>query len=90
MDLKADLWFPQFVFAGYLENVDRNTLKTIAKEWQAKEPNLAGNSNAGGWHSRSIENVDLVDPAYVSVLRNFVRELDLAVEYVAKSSGMPR
>ena len=37
MDLKADLWFPQFVFAGYLENVDLNTLKTIAKEWQAKE-----------------------------------------------------
>ena len=90
MDLKADLWFPQFVFAGYLENVDRNTLKTIAKEWQAKEPNLAGNSNAGGWHSRSIENVDLVDPAYVSVLRNFVRQSDLAVEYVAKSSGMPQ
>ena len=65
MDLKADLWFPSIVFAGYVESIDRNSLKQIALAWQAKEPNLGGNSNMNGWHSRSIENLNLVDPNYV-------------------------
>jgi uncharacterized protein (TIGR02466 family) len=89
MEFKADLWFPQFVFAGYLEKVDRNAMKHIAHDWRTKEPDLHGNSNQGGWHSRSIENVDLVDPQYVPVLRKFVIELDEAMAYVSKVCGLP-
>ena len=48
MSLKADLWFPSIVFAGYVESIDRDSLKQIALAWQAKEPNLGGNSNMNG------------------------------------------
>ena len=74
MSLKADLWFPSIVFAGYVESIDRDSLKQIALAWQAKEPNLGGNSNMNGWHSRSIENINLVDPNYVFALNTFVKE----------------
>ena len=89
MSLKADLWFPSIVFAGYVESIDRDSLKQIALAWQAKEPNLGGNSNMNGWHSRSIENINLVDPNYVFALNTFVKELDAQVDYCRKTMGLP-
>jgi uncharacterized protein (TIGR02466 family) len=89
MSLKADLWFPSIVFAGYVESIDRQSLKNIALAWQTKEPNLGGNSNMNGWHSRSIENVNLVDPNYVFALNTFVKELDAQIDYCRKTMGLP-
>ena len=89
MELKADLWFPSIVFAGYPETIDMDSLKQIALAWQAKEPGLGGNSNENGWHSRSVENVNLVDPNYVYTINAFLKELDNSVEYCRVSMGLP-
>ena len=89
MELKADLWFPSIVFAGDPETIDMDSLKQIALAWQAKEPGLGGNSNENGWHSRSVENVNLVDPNYVYTINAFLKELDNSVEYCRVSMGLP-
>ena len=89
MELKADLWFPSIVFAGINDEINRTALKNIALAWRNKEPELAGNSNEGGWHSRSIENVDLLPPDIRDPLTQMVVELDKAIEYCRTSAGFP-
>ena len=89
MDLKADLWFPSIVFAGINDQINRTAIKNIALAWRNKEPELAGNSNEGGWHSRSIENVDLLPPDIRDVFTQMVVEFDKAVEYCRTSAGLP-
>ena len=89
MELKADLWFPSIVFAGINDVIDRNAIKQIAQAWRNKEPELAGNSNEGGWHSRSIENIDLLPPNLQQVFNVMVIELDKAVEYCRSRVGFP-
>ena len=89
MELKADLWFPSIVFAGINDEINRTALKNIALAWRNKEPELAGNSNEGGWHSRSIENVDLLPPDIREPLTQMVIELDKAIEYCRTSAGFP-
>ncbi len=89
MELKADLWFPSIVFAGINDEINRTALKNIALAWRNKEPELAGNSNEGGWHSRSIENVDLLPPDIRDPLTHMVIELDKAIEYCRTSAGFP-
>ena len=89
MELKADLWFPSIVFAGSNDEINRTALKNIALAWRNKEPELAGNSNEGGWHSRSIENVDLLPPDIRDPLTQMVVELDKAIEYCRTSAGFP-
>ena len=89
MELKADLWFPSIVFAGINDVIDRNAIKQIAQAWRNKEPELAGNSNEGGWHGRSIENIDLLPPNLQQVFNVMVIELDKAVEYCRSRVGFP-
>lgn len=89
MELKADLWFPSIVFAGINDEINRTAIKNIALAWRNKEPELAGNSNEGGWHSRSIENVDLLPPDIRDPLTQMVVELDKAIEYCRTSAGFP-
>ncbi len=89
MELKADLWFPSIVFAGINDEINRTALKNIALAWRNKEPELAGNSNEGGWHSQSIENVDLLPPDIRDPLTQMVVELDKAIEYCRTSAGFP-
>ena len=89
MELKADLWFPSIVFAGINDVIDRNAIKQIAQAWRNKEPELAGNRNEGGWHSRSIENIDLLPPNLQQVFNVMVIELDKAVEYCRSRVGFP-
>ena len=81
MELKADLWFPSIVFAGINDVINRTAIKNIALAWRNKEPELAGNSNEGGWHSRSIEKVDLLPPDIRDVFTQMIVEFDKAIEY---------
>ena len=90
MELKADLWFPSIVFAGINDDIPRADLKAIAEAWQKAEPELAGNSNEGGWHSRSIEKVDLLPPNIQPTFNKLLIELDKAIDYCSKSAGFPK
>ena len=82
MELKADLWFPSIVFAGINDDIPRADLKAIAEAWQKAEPELAGNSNEGGWHSRSIEKVDLLPPNIQPTFNKLLIELDLSLIHI--------
>ena len=89
MELKADLWFPSIIFAGINDVIDRGSIKQIAQAWRNKEPDLAGNSNEGGWHSRSIENIDILPPDLQQVFNTMVIELDKAIDSCRNNIGFP-
>ena len=81
MELKADLWFPSIVFAGFNDDIPK-TLKLLQKHGKRLKNELAGNSNEGGWHSRSIEKVDPVIPACFTFNKLLI-ELD-KVDYCSR------
>ena len=72
------------------DDIPRADLKAIAEAWQKAEPELAGNSNEGGWHSRSIEKVDLLPPNIQPTFNKLLIELDKAIDYCSKSAGFPK
>ena len=89
--LQATLWFPSIIYAGVNENINRGFLKKTALHWKALEPNpdYSSNSNDGGWHGRSIEDIDTVEDDLKDNILEFKNALDEEVEFVRKEVGFP-
>ena len=86
MMIKA-AYFPTIIYAKDV-NLDNRLFEREVLAWADKDKGVK-RTNMNGWHSRSIENINLVDPNYVFALNTFVKELDAQVEYCSKTMGLP-
>ena len=83
----AEGFFPTLVFAEDVK-LDNQQLANDIVAWSKQDKGVK-KTNMNGWHSRSIENLNLVDPNYVFALNAFVKELDAQVDYCRKTMGLP-
>lgn len=91
MPLQATLWFPSIIYAGLNQTIDKDFLKETALHWKSIEPDpeYSSNSNEGGWHGRSIEDINTVEEHLKDGLLAFKSELDKEVDFVRKEIDFP-